>query len=98
MKFMYFSIKYRYRDILLKKNNNINLIYNRLFCFNHTCYCVGMVSASRYVASATHYQSRSSMNIQGLIQLNSTELAETVPITLVLLDTSEGRLKCFVYM
>ena len=39
MKIMYFSIKYRC-DILLKKNN---FIYTRLFCCNHTCYCVGMV-------------------------------------------------------
>ena len=46
------------------------LIYIRLFCCNHMCYCVSMVSvtsASRYVTSASRYQSRSSMNIQGLI-------------------------------
>ena len=51
MKFMYFSIKYRNSDILLKKN----FIYNRLFCCNHTCYRVNMVyvtSASRYKPSA----------------------------------------------
>ena len=32
--------------------NNINFIYNSLFCCNHACYCVCMVfvtSASRYV-------------------------------------------------
>ena len=33
---------------------NINFIYNRLFCCNHTCYCVGMISVtsvSSYVTS-----------------------------------------------
>ena len=84
MKFMYFSIKYRYSDILLK---NINFIYNRLFCCDHTCYCVNMVSvtsASRYITSTsryhTRYQSRSSMYICGLIPRNFAELAEAVPI------------------
>ena len=46
-------------------------INNRLFCCNHTCYCVGRVSvmsAPRYVTSASRYQSRSSMNIRDLIQ------------------------------
>ena len=55
MKFMYFSIKYRYSNILLKKN--INFIYNHLIYCNHTCHCVGMVSmtsASHYVMSASH--------------------------------------------
>ena len=54
---MNFSIKYRYSDILLKKN--INFIYYNLICRNHTCYCVNMVSvtsASRYHPC---YQSRS---------------------------------------
>ena len=48
----------RYSDILLK---NIDLIYNRLFCCNLTFYCVGIVSVtsvSRYVTSASRYQSR----------------------------------------
>ena len=52
---------------------NINFFYNRLFCCNHSCYCVGMVSvtsASHYVKSESHYQSRSSMYIRGLIPLN----------------------------
>ena len=62
-----------YRDVLLK---NIKFIYNRLFCCNNICYCVGMVS----VTSASRYQSRSSMYIRGLIPRNSTELAEAVPI------------------
>ena len=43
-----------YSDILLKKkNNNINFIYNRLLCYNHTCfpyfcycYCACMVSVT----------------------------------------------------
>ena len=57
MKFMYFSIKYRYSDILLEKNN-IYFINNHLFCWNHTCYRVGMVYVmSRYVTSVSCYQS-----------------------------------------
>ena len=58
-------------------------VYNRLFCCTPTFYYVGMVSvtsASRYVTSASRYQSRSSMYIRGMIPLNSTELAEAVPI------------------
>ena len=61
----------------------INLIYNRLFCCNHTCNSVGMVyvtSASRYVTSAHRCPSRSSMYIRGLIRRNSTAFAEAVPI------------------
>ena len=64
-------------------HENINFIYNRLFCCNHTCYCVSMVvvkSVSRYVTSASRYQSRSSMYVRGLIPRNSTELAKAVPI------------------
>ena len=38
---------------------------------------VSVTSASRY---HPHYQSRSSMYIRGLIQLNFAELAEAVPI------------------
>ena len=74
-----FSIKYRYSDILLKKKNlkHLNFIYNRLFCCNHTCYCVGMISvtsASRYVTQASRYQR--DVNSRS----DSTELTETVPI------------------
>ena len=72
-------------DILLKKKHKLNL--RRLFCCNHTCYCVNMVSvtsASRYITSASRYhpryQSRSSMYIRGLITRNFAELAEAVPI------------------
>ena len=54
------------------------LIYIRLFCCNHTCNGVGMIS----VTSTSRYQSRSSMYIRGLIPRNSTELAEAVPIVL----------------
>ena len=70
------SIKYRNITIAIFYLKNINFIYNRLFCCNHTCYCVGMVS----VESASHYQSRSLMYIQGMILHNSMELAETVQI------------------
>ena len=76
-----------YSDILLKIN--INFIYNHLFCCNHICYCVSMVSltsAPRYIATASRYhpryQSRSSMYIRGLIQRNFAELTEAVPIAL----------------
>ena len=54
MKFMNSSI-IRYSYNLLK---SINFIYNRLFCCNHTCYCVGMVSltsASCYATSSPRY-------------------------------------------
>ena len=61
-----------------------------LFCCNHTCYCVKMVSVtsashyitspSRYIMSASryhpHYKSRSSI----LIPWNFGELGETVPV------------------
>ena len=74
MKFMHFSIKYRFSDILLKKHK---LHLNRLFCCNHTCYGINMVpvtSASRYITSAPYYHlrypSRSSMYIRGLISRN----------------------------
>ena len=83
MKFMIFSIKYRYSDILLKKHK---LHLSRLFCSNHTYYCVNMVSVtsvSHYLTSASRYylryQSRSSMYIGGLIPRNFAELAEAVP-------------------
>ena len=73
---LFFLIKYRYK-----------LHLSRLFCCNHTCDCVKMVSvtsASRYITSASRYhprcQSRSSQYIRGLIQRNSAELAEAVPI------------------
>ena len=80
-----FSIKYRYSDILLKKKQH-KLHLSRLFCCNHACYCVNMVSvtsASRYIKSASRYhpriQSRSSMYIRGLIPRYFAELAEAVP-------------------
>ena len=78
LKFKYFSIKYRYSYILLKKN--INFIYNLLLCCNHTCYSVNMVyvtSASRYITSASRYhpryQSRFSIYIRCLILRNFAE-------------------------
>ena len=84
MMLMFFSIKYRYSDILLKKHK---LHLSDLFCFIHPCYCVNIVhvtSALRYktLASRYHprYQSRSSMYIRGLIPRNFAELAEAVPI------------------
>ena len=79
-----FSMKYHYSDTLLKKHK---LHLSRLFCCNHTCYCVNMVSvksASHCITSASYYylryQSRSSMYIRGLIPQNFPELAKAVPI------------------
>ena len=78
-----FSIKYRNSDILLKKQK---LHLSCLFCCNHTCYCVNMVSvtsASCYIMSASRchprYQSRSSY-IRGLSPRNFAELVKVVPI------------------
>ena len=73
MEFMYFSIKYRYSDILLK-NHKLHL--NLLFCCNHTCYCVNMVLVtfvSCYMSVSCYhpqYQNRSSMYIGRLIPRN----------------------------
>ena len=82
-----FSIKYRYSDILIKKQQQHKLHLSRLFCCNHNCYCSNMVSvtpASRYITSASRYrpryQSRSSMYIRGLIPRNFAESADAVPI------------------
>ena len=69
MKSMYFLTKYRYRDILLKKQQH-NFIYNRLFCCIHTCYWFSMVTATsllRCVTSASCYQR---INTGGLIPRN----------------------------
>ena len=81
---MFFSIKYCYTDILLKK---LKLHLSHLFCCSHACYFVNMVSAtsvSRYITPASRYhpryQSRSSMYIRGLIPQNLAELAKAVPI------------------
>ena len=83
MKFMLFSIKFGYSDILLTKHK---LHLSRFSCCYHTCYCVNILSvtsASRNVTSAScyhpRYQSRSSMYICGLIPRNFAELAEVVP-------------------
>ena len=62
---------------------NMNFTYKHLFCCNHTCYCVGMVSvmsASCYVMSVSCCQSISSMYIRDLIPQNSTVLGKAVPI------------------
>ena len=51
MGFMYFSIKYRYSDDLLKKN--INVIYNVLcshgFCDASVTFCQVSVTLSKYI-------------------------------------------------
>ena len=69
MKFMYFSIKYRYKLISV--------------CFAAIILVIVLAwFLSRYVTSVSHYQSRSLMYIQGLIPRKSTELAEAAPIGL----------------
>ena len=86
------SIKIDYSDYPKSLISRINEVYvlNSLFCFNHTCYCVNMVSvtsAPHYITSVSlyyqRYQSRSSMYIRGLIPQNFAELAETVPIAIL---------------
>ena len=42
-------------------NEKTKTSFKLLFCFNHTCYCVNMVSvmsASRYITSASRYHPR----------------------------------------
>ena len=67
-------------DFFNKISLNINFIYMIIpFCCNHTCYCVRMVSvtsASRYITSASRYQSRS-FDVHP--RSDFTELAEAVP-------------------
>ena len=90
------SIKTDYSDYPKSLISRINEVYvfsphklhlSRLFCCNHTCCFVHMVSvtsASRYITSVSRYhpryKSRSSMYIRGLIPRNFVELAETVLI------------------
>ena len=86
MKFMWgfffnkISLKHIAKAIFHRKKHKLHL--SRLFCCNHTCYCVNVASvtpASRYITSASRfllrYQSRSSMYIRGLIPRNSAKLA-----------------------
>ena len=70
------------KNIALKEHK---LHLSRLFCCNHTCYCVNMVFlTSHYITLVSRYhpryQSRSLMYIHGLISRNSAELAEAVPV------------------
>ena len=57
---------------------NINFIHKRLICWDHTCYCVNMVSvtsASHYITSASRYHPhRYSMYIRGQIPRNFAEI------------------------
>ena len=70
--------------ILLVFFNKISLKHklhlSQLFCGNHSSYCAIMVSVTSASRYNPRYQSRSSMNICGLIPRNVTELAEAVPI------------------
>ena len=83
MKFM--CVFFNKISLFSLKKHKLHL--SRLFCCNHTCYCVNMVSvtsASRYITSAScyhpRYQSKSSTYIRGLIPRNFAESAEAVPI------------------
>ena len=66
-----FFNKNSYSDILLE---NISFIKSCLFFYNHTCYCVNMVSVMSVSRYHPRYQSRSSMYIPGLIPGNLAEL------------------------
>ena len=90
----FFSIEYRYTDILFKKHTQLDFICGilcivvtvYLAAIQLTIYCIGMVSVtteSRYVTSTSRYQSRSSMYIRGLITRNSMALAEAVSIEII---------------
>ena len=79
------------KSVAIRESNHAmgvyNFIYNRLFCCNHTCYCVNIVSvtpAASYITSASRYhpgyQSRSSIYIGGLIPQIFPELAKVLPI------------------
>ena len=55
---------------------NISFIYNRLFCCNHTCYCVNMVSvtsASLHIMSVSRYYPRPRCTPVALIPQNLAE-------------------------
>ena len=75
---MYFSIKYRFSDTLLKKKHKLHL-RPFVFCY-HTFYCVNMVSVTSASRYHPRYQSRSSVYIRGLIPRNFAELAKAVQI------------------
>ena len=85
MKCMYFSIKYRYSDILLKKPINfiLTVYYAAITPFIVLTWFHVKLEV-RYITSASHYhpgyQSRSLMYIRGLIPRNITEVAEEVLI------------------
>ena len=73
-RFFWLSKKFNQQNKRSLKKKHLNLHLSRLFCWNHTCYCVNMVSAasaSRYITTASRYhpryQSRSSMYTRGLI-------------------------------
>ena len=72
-----------YPKSLIEVYVNINFINNCCFAAITLVVVLGMVfvtSSSHYVASASRYESRSSIFTRGLIPRNSTELAEVVPI------------------
>ena len=101
MKFIFFSIKYRYSDILLKEHK---LHLSRLFCCIHACYCVIMMSVtstSHYITSVSRYHprylNRSSMYIRVLIPRNFAEFAEAVPIEFKYVRPCPEVIKLFSY-
>ena len=92
------SIKIDYSDYPKSLNSKLNevmffskniAIVSRLFCCNHTCYCVNMdsvMTASRY---HPRHQSRYSMHIRGLISHNFFGIGRAVPI---------GYMRCNCYI
>ena len=93
------SIKIDYSDYpksLISRINEVcvlkkKLHLSRLFCCSHTCYCANMVymtPASRY---HSRFQSRSKMYNNNIVHPLSdfAELAEAVPIGLLLSDFAE---------
>ena len=83
MQFMYFSINYRYSDILLKKQQHKLHLYPFILLQSHLLLCFyGFcdVSVTLCNVSVTLYQNWCSMYIRGLIPRNFTEVAEAVPI------------------
>ena len=76
------SIEFNDSDYLKSLISRINEFYEP-FCCNHTCYCVNTVSvmsAARFITSASGYHLGYSMYIRGLIPRNFAVLAEAVRI------------------
>ena len=78
--------------MLLKKHK---LHLSCLFSYNHTCFCVNMVSVTSASRYHPHYQSRSSMYIRGLILRNFAEFAEAAPILIQYVNLLPTIVHCY---